>query len=99
MALSEHWDDFEMLKNSVRWVREAAFKMQLRYGNRLNTIDGWHNVKILSISHTSRGELYVAVPPWWSEFKPARALAFPTPSVFAYDSSAMICAANADSPL
>lgn len=54
IALSQRWDDFGMLKNPVRWVREMVFEVRLRSSSRLISFVGWNNVRIFSIPLSSR---------------------------------------------
>lgn len=67
-AFPERWDDFGMLMNAVRWVREAVFEVPLRSRSRPNQFVGWHKVQIVSILPSSRGQPYMKFSLWWSAY-------------------------------
>lgn len=97
MAFPDPWDDFDTLKNPMRWVRKVVFEVWIRSRSRPNMFVHWRNVKIFSILPFSRGQLYAEVPSWWGEFEPSSALAVLTPPISAYDSSRLLVPAHLDS--
>lgn len=48
-------------KNLIQWVGEVTFKARLCFRSSPNTSVGWHNVESISISPSSRSQLYVTV--------------------------------------
>lgn len=81
----------------MRLVQEVVFKVRLSSRSRRDLYVGSHNVGIFIIPPSTRGQLYVEVPPWCGEFLPTRPLPVPTPPVFAYNSSPTLGPAHVDS--
>lgn len=49
ITLREPLDDFDMLKNPIRLVREVVFAVRLHSCSRPNMFVGWYQVEIFSI--------------------------------------------------
>lgn len=85
-----------MVKKLVRCVREVVFDVRLRSRSHPNMFVGYHNVENINISPSNRGQIYVKLAPWWSYYRPSRALSVPTPPTSAYGTSRMHALAHDD---
>lgn len=64
IVLPRPCDDFDMLKNPVRWVQVVVSEARIGLRSRPDMFVCWQNVEIFSISSSSRGQLYVTVSSW-----------------------------------
>lgn len=97
--LLEPWKSFDMLKKLLWWVLEVVFETWLHSRIGPDTFVGWPNVGIFTIPLSSRGQLYVTVPPPWSDFEQLRAPAVLRLPIFAYNSSTILGAAHIDAEI